>query len=199
MTASRVARIGLLVAVLGVGAYLATRPLGAGNDQAGAGFYAIGPAREGLLPGDRVPELRADYAGQAWEVTSPDGAVIGMSDLAGRPRWVIFGATWCTPCREQAPAIRQLAAVHAADGLAVVLVYVSETAESVRAYAAAEGFNTDNVLAGLDRSGAVAARFGVWGYPTQYWVDADGTVVDRYLGPLDTPDLADRVERLLVD
>ncbi len=181
-----------LAAFLAIG-WLVTRPLGPADGLSGRGeaFFAIGSEREGIGTGRSAPELAANVGGHAVGLESLDGAPVRLADFVGRPTWIVFGATWCGPCREEIPALRAAYAAGAADGLQLLWVSISETADAVA------GFAADQELpfpVALDRTGAVAERYGVWGYPTHYFIDADGVVQARYLGPM-TRDL---IEQYLV-
>lgn len=177
-------------------AWALTRPLGPADGLSGRGdaFFATGTQREGIGIGQSAPELEATVGGHAAGLETPDGAPLRLADLAGRPAWIVFGATWCAPCREEIPALRD-AYSRAGGELELVWVSISETADAVA------GFAADQALpfpVALDRTGAVAERYGVWGYPTHYFLDASGAVRARYLGPM-TADLTDQYLALILE
>jgi peroxiredoxin len=176
--------------------WILTRPLGPADGLSGRGdaFFAIGAEREGIGIGQSAPELEAMVGGHPVGLESVAGVPVRLANLAGRPTWIVFGATWCGPCREEIPALRAAYQAGATDGLQLLWVSISETADAVA------GFAADQELpfpVALDRSGAVAERYGVWGYPTHYFIDADGVVRARYLGPM-TAELIDQYLPLIL-
>jgi thiol-disulfide isomerase/thioredoxin len=181
--------IGLLVAL-----FLVTRPLGSTPPPLeGDGFYAVGPVREGLAPGDRAPSLEAMVGGQLLTPEPlPGSGVVTLGEGTGT--WLVFGATWCTPCREEAPAIEEAYRRHADGELTILSIKVQEHAEVVRSYAAAEGLGYPLAV---DRTGALAQRFGVYGYPTHYFIGPDGIVRARHLGPLTSAQIEERLSSIL--
>src|SRR5512143_2084249 len=86
----------------------------------GSGFVPVGDPVEGLRIGDIAPELTGTVNGQTVQLVDLDGQPIRLADLRGRPVWINFFATWCPPCQEETPVLRDAFAAHAADGLALV-------------------------------------------------------------------------------
>ena len=102
----------------------------------GSGFVPVGEPVEGLRIGDIAPEFTGTTPdGQTIQLTDLDGNPISLAALRGRPVWINFFATWCPPCQEETPVLRDTFAAHQSQGLALIAVSVQETTvEDVRAY-----------------------------------------------------------------
>ena len=189
----RRARWLLLAVALLVGAFLVTRPLGSDDRDRSAGFYPVGAITEGIGIGERAPELEATVGGTVVRLQRLDDGPATLAELRGGPVWIVFGATWCLPCREEAPILRD--ALNATPGgVTLLAVSIQETAETVRAYAQEARLPYPQAL---DRTGAVAQRYGIYGYPTHYLLNADGIVVARYFGPLNRAQVDGYLDLLL--
>jgi cytochrome c biogenesis protein CcmG/thiol:disulfide interchange protein DsbE len=107
------------------------------------------------------------------------GKPVTLEQLRGKPVVVHFWASWCVPCREEAPEIAALP-------------------EQLRGRATLVGIATDDghdaSLAFIrrhrwrfsiveDTHGVTADDFGLIGLPTTYIIDARGRVVDQLRGP----------------
>jgi thiol-disulfide isomerase/thioredoxin len=138
--------------------------------------YLIGaePA-EGLQPGDLAPEFTVALDdGTTYQLTDLDGVPIRLADLRGKAVWLNFWASWCPPCQQETPVIRDLAERYRDEGLVVVAVAVQETSvEDIRAYATR--YQLDHVV-GFDASGHVFRRYRVFGLPTQFFIRPDGVI-----------------------
>ena len=138
--------------------------------------YIIGPApQEGLHPGDVAPELAVTLDdGSTYQLTDLDGRPIRLADLRGKAVWVNFWASWCPPCQQETPVIRELAERYSDAGLVVVAIAVQETEPAdVRAYA--ERYDLSYTI-GFDASGHIYHEYKVFGLPTQFFIRPDGVI-----------------------
>lgn len=156
-------------------ALLATASLGAEPDFAALQIQRYDP-----------PKPAPDFA-----LPGLDGRTIRLAELRDKVVFLFFWATWCVPCREEAPAINRLYSEFRARGLEVLLISFREDPELVKRTAQEWGYAAPVLL---DQSGEVTGkRYGVWGPPTVYFVDRRGRLVGRGVGPRDWSTPAARV------
>ena len=137
--------------------------------------------RLGILDGAASPA-----AGQA----APDfvlqehgtGRLVRLSDYRGKTVVLNFWATWCPPCVAEMPELQALHASHAAAGdLVVLAVDVEEPPAAVEEFKQQRTL-TMPVLS--DRTGAVRRHYGLPGLPGTFFIDRDGVVRAKVLGPV---------------
>jgi thiol-disulfide isomerase/thioredoxin len=158
--------------------------------------YIIGPApQEGLHPGDLAPELAVTLDdGSSYQLTDLDGAPIRLSDLRGKAVWINFWASWCPPCQQETPIIRDLAERYRDAGLVVVAIAVQETSPAdIRAYA--ERYDLGYTI-GFDASGHIYREYKVFGLPTQVFIRPDG-VIDSVGKTVDEASAVAAIEAIL--
>jgi cytochrome c biogenesis protein CcmG/thiol:disulfide interchange protein DsbE len=184
-----------LALVIAATAYVSTLRLGGTaiaprteNVSIPAGNTTVGPRI-----GQSAPEfLSADS--QRPLLADLDGKPVRLADFAGKPLWIVFWATWCTPCQEEASDIR--AAYHAHEGnLAVLAIDVQEPAEAARAFAVK---NDLDYTIGLDPTAAIKTLYGGWAMPSHFFVGADGVIRDRYVGQM-TAELMEQNLRAILE
>jgi thiol-disulfide isomerase/thioredoxin len=111
----------------------------------------------------------------------------------GQPVLINFWATWCPPCRAEIPALE--AASQAFDGQAVILgINVQENPTDVLEFMADSGMTYPVVF---DQDAVIARTYRVQAYPTTYFVDSQGVVVEIYTGPLNEPLVRARLAELV--
>ncbi len=97
---------------------------------------------------------------------------------SGEVTLVNFWASWCPPCRAEHPKLLEMQAA----GIAIVGVNFKDTESAATKYLRDDG----NPFAGIgfDPQGRTAIDWGVTAPPETFIVDAEGTVLFRYAGPL---------------
>ncbi len=107
--------------------------------------------------------------------------VPGLSgeDLKGRVTIVNVWASWCGPCRQEHPALMDLAKD---PSIRVVGINYKDQAENARRFLG--GLGNPFKAVGVDANGRTAIDWGVYGVPETFIVGPDGTIRHRHLGPL---------------
>jgi len=115
-----------------------------------------------------------------------------LDEFAGKVVLVNFWASWCTPCLEEMPAIRRLAAAMRDKPFVVIGVNVGEVRRRVQMTVQRLEIDFTTLL---DKHSSVFKNWGATVLPTTYVLDQDGRV--RYIGqgPLEW-DRADIIELL---
>ncbi|MEX2547870.1 MAG: TlpA disulfide reductase family protein [Chloroflexota bacterium] len=164
----------------------------------GSGFFAIGSPQAGLRVGDVAPELTGTTPrGDAVQLTDLNGNPIRLAALRGRPVWINFWATWCPPCQEETPVLRDVYEEYADDGLALIAISVQETTvEDVRAYV--DRYDLGYIV-GFDATSAIFHTYRAFGLPTQLFLDRDGVIRKVVLGPITREEAEATISGLLAD
>jgi cytochrome c biogenesis protein CcmG, thiol:disulfide interchange protein DsbE len=119
---------------------------------------------------------------------------LSLESLRGRPVVLNFWASWCNPCKDEAPLLEE-ASKRWAGKVAFVGVDVKDFRGDARKFLERYGVTYPNVY---DGKGSTIGRYGVTGYPETYFIDADGKVRFRIAGPVeDAEDVDDGIRRAL--
>jgi cytochrome c biogenesis protein CcmG/thiol:disulfide interchange protein DsbE len=163
----------------------------------GSGFYQVDEPTTGLALGQQAPELEGEVDGVTTRLYDLDGKLVNLEALRGSPVWLSFFATWCPPCQEETPVLRDTYATYADDGLEMIAVSVQETTpDDVAAYA--ETYSLPYTI-GFDATGVVFDTYRGFGLPTHVFIDADGNVAHLRYGPVTRELAAEIIEPLLED
>src|SRR5581483_2357534 len=150
-----------------------------------------------------APELRVGLYGDqqgaspqpaAAATAGGDGRTLRLADLAGQPAVVNFWASWCQPCRQEAEVLERFAQEYGPRGVTFVGVNVWDSGDKARAFLDEFGIT---YLNGADSAGSAAVDYGLTGLPETYFVDRDGQLVRKFIGPVTERALRAAVEELL--
>ena len=120
--------------------------------------------------GDAAPDITA---------TDLDGRPVALSSLRGRPVIVNFWASWCVPCRQEMPLLRDELAKHAPEGLAIVGVLFRDEADPAREFARSFSVTWPSAL---DPDGSIARAYRVVAPPQSYFIDRTGILRSIQIG-----------------
>ena len=111
-------------------------------------------------------------------VRDMSGNYVKLSDYTGKPIIVNFWATWCTYCVREMPDFEAMYKKYG-DRVNFLMVNVEDTSLSIiQKYLDNNGYTFPVYN---DASGTAAYTYGVTGYPTTYFFDANGSA--RYKAP----------------
>ena len=130
----------------------------------------------------------------AFDLETLDGGRLSLADLRGSPVVVNFWASWCIPCREEAPLLTAAAEEYEAQGLRVVGIVYQDSPESARDFMGRYGQTYPGLL---DPDGRTAIDYGVFGIPETFFVDRTGVVRSRQVGPVTEEGLRKEIEAVL--
>jgi len=108
-----------------------------------------------------------------------DGEGVALRDLTGKVVVLNFWATWCSPCREEMPALEARYERYRDQGLVVLAIDFDEPQEEVRAFRDEFGLTFPVVM---DPGANIQQLYRVRGYPTSYFVDRSGTIQVQHIG-----------------
>jgi cytochrome c biogenesis protein CcmG/thiol:disulfide interchange protein DsbE len=121
----------------------------------------------------------------------------GSQSLAAyRGRWVLvnFWASWCPPCRAEAPALEEFQRRLHGPRFTVLGIDSRDLSDDGRAFVRRYGLSYPQLR---DADGGVSHDYGTTGLPESYLVDPQGTVRLHSVGQVDEEYLRNEVEPLL--
>jgi thiol-disulfide isomerase/thioredoxin len=115
-----------------------------------------------------------------------------LAQLHGTPILVNFWGSWCAPCRDEAS---HLASAHASYGDRVQFLGVDilDAREGAREFMREFGWTYPSVF---DPPASIRDGLGLLGQPVTLFYDAEGNLVDRWVGPIPRDELTTRLNAL---
>ncbi|MGH7389911.1 MAG: TlpA family protein disulfide reductase [Candidatus Rokuibacteriota bacterium] len=111
-----------------------------------------------------------------------DGQAVALDDLRGKIVFVNFWASWCPPCRAEAPMLEATWRRLQEQGVVFLGVNTQDEEPRARAFLQEFGITFPN---GRDPDGRIAIDYGVWGLPEAFIVDPAGRITYKHIGTLE--------------
>lgn len=149
-------------------------------------FGLLSKGSHSLAIGDAAPAVR---------LPKLEGS--GEGSLAGyRGRWVLvnFWASWCPPCREEAPTLEEFQKQHGDAKFTVLGIDSRDLSGDGKAFVDRYGISYPQLR---DGQGSAAHDYGTTGFPENFLVDPKGRLRQMWAGPVTLDELNEEVVPLL--
>ncbi len=154
-----------------------------------------GPARGGLAVNSSIVELNVETEpAPEFSLALLGGGEIASDDLRGQVVMLDFWASWCPPCRDEAPVLARVYGGYRGRGVEFVGFNLWDNAGDAELFLQQQGDEYPN---GVDEGGKIAISYGVRGIPEKFFLDREGRIVRKFSGPMDAGLLRQILDTLL--
>lgn len=134
---------------------------------------------------NRNVELAIGKPAPQFDLQSLDGQQVQLANYRGRAVLVNFWATWCAPCKKEMPLFEARYQKYAPD-LVVVGINLGESREQVQTYVDDLSISFPVLL---EMKGKSSADYNISGYPTSFFIDAEGILRAVHIGEINASQL----------
>ena len=152
------------------------------------GFAVVNKETKAEVGAERVTRDAPDFS-----INMFDGGTFSLSGNLGKPVLVNFWASWCGPCREEAPVLQGAWEAYRDRGVVFIGVDVMDGRADALAFIEEFGITYPN---GPDESN-VHGAYGGTGVPESYFINREGKVVMKFAGAMNTTQITAFLEEIL--
>lgn len=172
--------------------------LGAAAALVGALAVAAGIGAYFALPRDESAPSTKPKPLPELQFRDGTGSARSLADFRGKVILLNVWATWCTPCREEMPALDRLQAMLGGPKFEVVALSIDQQgAQAVRKFYEDVGVKALQLY--VDPSAQAGFKLATVGLPTTVMIDRAGREVGRRVGPAewDAPKVVEELRALI--
>ena len=137
-----------------------------------------------ILPNaSSAAEIKQGKPAPNFKLNTLEGKTVQLSDYKGKKIILNFWASWCAPCKTEMPVMEDFFQKNKND---IVLLSVNLTNEDQSKKAVKQFANNLNLTfpIPLDEKGEVSDLYQVITIPTTYFIDTEGLLQQKVIGPL---------------
>ncbi len=152
--------------------------------QLGQAYYriartSIGGGRVTLLRIKDTEELTGHQVGlkaHPFTAYSLDGTIIDLNSENGKYIFLDFWGTWCLPCREEIPKLKEIYTKYAGKTFLMIGI-AADQRKALESFIQENDVQWPQILQEQDRQ--IIALYGVNRYPTTFLIDPDGKIIAK--------------------
>ncbi len=139
-----------------------------------------------------------------FSLTTFEGQTYNLAQLQGKPVVINFWASWCVPCRDEAPALQRAWEKYKDQGVVILGVDYVDTEPEAKKFIADFKQTYPN---GPDLGTRISQAYRITGVPETYFISKDGKLLagqdssgranGNFIGPLPEDVLNARIELML--
>lgn len=122
------------------------------------------------------------------------GDSFSFTEHVGKPMVINFWASWCGPCKYEAPILEAAWQEYQGEVLFVGVDTLDSSRQDATAFLERFELSFPN---GIDQESHISIDYGLFGVPETYFIHADGTLSNRHTGPLTAEVLQEQIQVLL--
>ena len=164
---------------------------------AGFAWIFISADRSGASTSGQIPAPQQGFLAPDFELKSPTGETVRLSDLRGQAVLVNLWATWCPPCREEMQTIEKVYQEYKDQGFTILAVNMTyqDDPSAVMPFVNEQRL-TFPIL--LDETGEMGSAYQLRSLPSSYFIGRDGIINEVVIGgPMSEALLRTRIEDIL--
>ena len=144
-------------------------------------------------PGE-IPSPLVGKKAPVFIIPTFNGDAFSLEAQRGKPVVVNFWASWCVACVEEEEALEAIYQNYKDKGVVFVGVNIQDKKEDALAYMQR---HLKTYIVARDETGDVSVDYGLYGVPETFFVDQNGTIAYKHVGPLTEGALIAYIEKML--
>jgi len=163
----------------------------------GVVWIFVSADRSGTSTSGKIPAPQQGFLAPDFELKTPAGETVKLSDLRGQAVLVNLWATWCPPCRAEMQSIEKVYQEYKDKGFTVLAVNMTYQDDPLAVMPFVDEQElTFPIL--LDETGGMANAYQLRSLPSSYFIRRDGIINEVVIGgPMSEALLRTRIEDIL--
>jgi peroxiredoxin len=154
------------------------------------------PIAEEAIPVLTQTGIKEGQSAPDFELKTQDGKTIKLSDYRGQKVLLNFWASWCPPCKLEIPDLNEFYSEHKMEKITVLSVNMTYSEKNKQTVQAFQDMYKIRYPVLLDQAGSIEKLYKIITIPTSYFIDSNGIIQKRIIGPLQKETIVNLMETI---
>lgn len=141
-----------------------------------------------------LPSTMETKPAPAFSLVTLEGDPVTLAELRGKPVVLNFWATWCGPCAQEHPTMIEAAHRYEPRGVVFLGVLYGDEPEKAASFLLKNGSAYPTLIDATQRT---AIDYGVAGVPETFFIDPQGRIARKVVGPVSPDQVVETLEAML--
>jgi cytochrome c biogenesis protein CcmG, thiol:disulfide interchange protein DsbE len=135
-------------------------------------------------PGNKSTALLEEKSAPTFALETLDGGQLRLEQFKGKPVVLNFFASWCVPCKDEAPMLAQAALEYAPKGVVFLGIAYNDKKDKAREFRDQFNLGFPVMMDDNADSGRTSVKYALFGVPETFFIDKDGVIRKHYPKPI---------------
>ncbi len=153
----------------------------------------LGVLLGGLLspaqPGNKSTAALEGKPAPTFDLSMINGGRINLEQFKGKPVVLNFFASWCVPCKDEAPMFSSAAIEYSQKGVIFLGIAYNDKEDKAREFANQFDLGFPILMDDSSDQGRTSVKYALFGVPETFFIDKNGVVQKHYPKPIERAEL----------
>jgi cytochrome c biogenesis protein CcmG, thiol:disulfide interchange protein DsbE len=139
--------------------------------------------------GNKSTALLEDKPAPTFDLAMINGGRIQLEQFKGKPVVINFFASWCVPCKDEAPMFSRAAVDYSKKGVIFLGIAYNDKQDKAREFANQFDLGFPILMDDSSDAGRTSVKYALFGVPETFFIDKDGVVKKHFPKPIERTEL----------
>jgi cytochrome c biogenesis protein CcmG, thiol:disulfide interchange protein DsbE len=153
----------------------------------------LGVLLAGLLrpaqPGNKSTAALEGQPAPAFDLAMLGGGQMSLERFQGKPIVLNFFASWCVPCKDEAPMFSRAAVEYSQKGVIFLGIAYNDKPDKAREFANTYDLGFPIAMDDNTNAGRTSVKYALFGVPETFFIDKNGVVQKHFPKPIERAEL----------
>ncbi len=140
-------------------------------------------------PGNKSTAVLEGKVAPSFNLAMINGGKISLEQFKGKPVVLNFFASWCVPCKDEAPMFSRAAVEFSQKGVIFLGIAYNDKADKAREFANQFDLGFPVMMDDSSDNGRTSVKYALFGVPETFFIDSNGIVQKHFPKPIDRAEL----------